>query len=113
MLGSYCWLGGKHFKLAPKVLHSQAHVVCREQTRSYFLAKYNSLSERIGAVDPISGSQQLMQLFEEHAAVGNEINQSSFAGNMQLKVADMRVFSELMGAMAASMRASAAALRGK
>ena len=89
-------------------------LLCRAATKSFFLAKYDSLSARIGTVDAATaeGAQELLQLFEEHVAVGKELERSHLAGNMQLKVADMRVFTELMGGMAASMRASAAALRG-
>jgi len=50
----------------------------------------------------------MLRLFDEHNVVGREVDQSRLSGNMQLKVADARVFSELMRAMAEGMRYAAA-----
>jgi len=61
-------------------------------------------------VDPttVQGRREMLLLFDEHTVVGREVNHSRFYDNMQLKVADARVFSELMRAMAEGMRGAAA-----
>jgi hypothetical protein len=84
---------------------------CRPMTKHEFLAAFNSVSARLAEADPTTpaGREQIMQLFNEHGALYNQLNNSNLAFNMQLCNVESRVFAELMSAVLSSMRAAIAA----
>jgi hypothetical protein len=84
---------------------------CRPTTKREFLAAFNSLSARIAEADPTTpaGRAQITQLFDEHGALYNQLNNSSLSYNIQLCNAESRVHAELMNAMLSAFRAAIAA----
>jgi hypothetical protein len=82
--------------------------LCRALTKSYFFARFDSLSARIAGVDPATaeGRQQLMRLFDEHNAVNRLLNQSTLSDDVELHAADSRVLFQLFSAILAGMRAA-------
>lgn len=86
-------------------------LLCRPTTKREFLAAFNSISARIAQADPTTpaGREQITQLFDEHNALFNQLNNSNLSYNVQLCNAESRVHAELMSAMLAGFQAAIAA----